>query len=61
MEGRTVNNIASELSYLVWLKQQREQGKPEVSKANREKFPVQPPKQTRPAWFSDFSTTHGGR
>jgi len=56
-----VNNIASELSYQVWLKQQREQGKPEVSKANRDKFPVQPPKQTRPAWFSDFSVTHGGQ
>lgn len=51
------NPIASELSYLVWLKQQREQGKPEVSKENRDKFPVQPPKQARPAWFSDYTAT----
>jgi len=53
--------IASDKSWEVAQKIRAEQGKPEVSKANREKFPVQPPKQTRPAWFSDFRTTHGGR
>lgn len=52
--------IASELSYLVLQKRLAQQGKPEVSRANRDRFPVETVTQPKPAFWQGFTTSHAG-